>query len=87
MTHNMKYRITQLTRTNTGTYHDSGNILPDMLNGAPCPNSMDDMLAWLSDLGYQPAHGYAGWGTVVQHQETGELLSFREDPEYDDEDQ
>ena len=74
----MKYRITTLTRTESGTYNKSGDILPDMLNGGECPDNMDDMLYWLFEEGYRPTDGFKGWGEVVKHEETGDLLSITE---------
>ena len=74
----MKYQITTLTETEAGNYNESGDMLPEMLNGSKCPESMDDMLYWLSEEGYRRAEGFAGWGEVVKHEETGELLSVTE---------
>lgn len=74
----MHYRITQLTKIDAGTYNESGDILPDMLAGDACPDNLSDILDWLAEQGFLPADGFVGWGHVLRHAETGDLLSITE---------
>jgi|OM-RGC.v1.034109694 hypothetical protein len=74
----MKYRITSLIRTDSGTYNESRDILPDLLDGGECPENMAELLYWLFEEGYRPTKGFKGWGTVVMHGEIGHLLNITE---------
>ena len=74
----MNYTITQLTLTNSGTYNESGDMLPDMLNGGQCPTNMEEMTDWLWEEGYVKAEGFSGWGYVMRHEETGELININD---------
>lgn len=71
--------ITILTRDSAGTLHESSNISPDLLGpGLAERLSLDDAERFLCDvLGYQRAQGsYMGWGLVLEHPATGNLLSI-----------
>lgn len=73
----MSVRITQLTRGDDGTYSESGDMAADMLAGGQMPETAEDAYSdWLRDVGYRRAEGFfAGWGLVLRHEETGELIS------------
>ncbi len=73
----MKYKITALTKTESGTYDESPDMCGDMLNGAACPETIEDMLDWLCQEGYELEGGFIGWGVVLKH-ETGGLISINE---------
>lgn len=74
-----EYKIRELKPTSSGVYDESGDMLPDMLNGGECPTTLEDMLDWLREEGYHPTEGFSGWGVVVvEHEESGELLNIVE---------
>jgi len=70
-------RITQLTKTDSGTYDESGDMAPDMFDGQ-IPETIDDIRDWLRDESYRPVDGFKGWGEVFRHEDTGEIISVKE---------
>lgn len=74
MTNTMQVRT--LTLGENGTYDLGADILPDLIDGGEAPQDLETALSWLADLGYRQEDGFAGWGTVVKHHETGDLLSI-----------
>lgn len=74
----MKYKITQLTEQNGGTFDESPDMYPDMLNGGEDFETIDDLKDWLHDLGYAEndyTKSFKGWGLVMQHSETEEIIN------------
>jgi len=73
----MKTTITQLTRDDQGILHESGDMAPDILHESAENRSASDIADdFVADLGYEYASGFGGWGLVLRHTETEELLSF-----------
>lgn len=75
----MKVRITKLEKTESGTYDESADLAHEMLEGWPDDEpTAESVTDWLtSEMGYEEVEGFAGWGAVLRHTETDDLLSIQ----------
>ncbi len=73
----MAITIKQMTKTDAGAYNLGEDMLPDMWDGEVA-TSVADVTYWLQDQGYEDVtevEGYKGWGVVMRHRDTDELVS------------
>lgn len=68
------FKVHPLTATDSDTYNRGANILPDLLNGDPMPGTESELIEYLVGLGYRETSGFVGWGPVLTHNETGNLI-------------